>query len=67
MKGTVVEIENEFAALLQKDGTFVKTRNNNLKIGDVVNMKEATINKKRKFSTIAAAVAMFVMLVGGGQ
>ncbi len=66
MKATVLEIKKGFAALMQEDGTIVKTKSRNLKIGDVVNMKEVKIHKKGRFTAIVAAAAMFVMLLGGG-
>lgn len=66
MKATVLEIKDGFVALLQEDGTIVKTRNRNYKIGEVVKMKENRARKRVKISAIAAAAAVLVMLMGVG-
>ena len=66
MKATVLEIKEGFAALMQEDGTIVKIKSRNLMIGDVVNMKETKLLKKGRLSSVVAAAAMFVMLIGGG-
>lgn len=62
MRAVVLEIKGYNAALLLDDGTIVKRRNRNFTVGDVVNIKG---NSMRRYSAIAA-VAMFVMLLGGG-
>ena len=46
MKATVMEITGKHAVLLTKDGTFIKMKCRNLKIGDVVSVKET-----KKFKT----------------
>jgi hypothetical protein len=65
MKATVLEIKKGFAALMQEDGTIVKSKSGNLKIGDVINMNEMKIHKKGRFTAFVAAAAMFVMMLGG--
>ena len=66
MKAVVMEIKDGYAALLQDDGSFVKLKDNNFKIGDVVNMKKNTMRRKGRFSAMVAAAAVLVMLVGAG-
>lgn len=66
MKAVVVEIKEGYAALLKENGSFVKMRNRNFKIGDVVNMKENTARRKGRFGAMVAAAALFAMLIGAG-
>jgi len=66
LKAVVVEIKDGYAALLQNDGRVVKMKNRNFTIGDVIYVKEKTIWRKGRVSAVVAAVAMFMMLLGGG-
>lgn len=63
MKAVVVQIKDEYAALLQDNGIVVKKKNENYSIGDVVIMKEKSIRKKWK---VAVAAVMFFMLTSVG-
>lgn len=62
MKGVIVEIRGDMAAILSDDGYIVKVKNKNYEIGQEVeiNMKS---NFKLKFVAIAAAC--FMLLFGG--
>jgi len=63
MRAVVVEIKNNYAALLQDDGIIVKKKNENYKIGDVVTVREKSITKKFRF---AVAAAVFFSIIGVG-
>lgn len=65
MKATVVQIDGKYAVLLQEDGSFMKMKTMNLKIGDVVNKKDKNVLNMKKFSSMIAA-ALFAALLGGG-
>lgn len=65
MKSTVVQIKGKYAVLLQEDGSFIKMKTMNLRIGDVVNMKEKNVCLKSKFGSMVSA-ALFAVLIGGG-
>ena len=65
MKATVVESKDGFAAVLKEDGTIMKMKSEELKIGDVIMIKEKSNQPKRRLAAIVAAAAMFLMMVGG--
>ncbi len=65
MKATVVQIDGKYAVLLQEDGSFMKMKIMNLKIGDVVNKKDKNVLNMKKFGSMIAA-ALFAVLIGGG-
>lgn len=65
MKATVVQIDGKYAVLLQEDGSFMKMKTMNLKIGDVVNKKDKNVLNMKKFGSMIAA-ALFAVLIGGG-
>ena len=63
MKGIVVEIENNRAAVLGDDGRVAKVRNRNYQIGESIHM-ETRRTSGRKFGTMAACLVALLM-VGG--
>ena len=63
MKGIVVEIENNRAAVLGDDGRVSKVRNRNYQIGESIHM-ETRRTSGRKFGTMAACLVALLM-VGG--
>ena len=64
MKAVIVEIKNDFAAILSDDGRILKVRNNNYAIGQVIEMNQNKLFKTRKFAAIAASAAAFILLCG---
>ncbi|SHK19996.1 Anti-sigma factor N-terminus [Anaerobranca californiensis DSM 14826] len=64
MKKVVLETKGKEAILLQEDGTFIKVKNKNYKIGDKVEVKSSVFNKKTILSL--AASILFFLIVGGG-
>jgi hypothetical protein len=66
MKAVALEIKDGYAALLQEDGTVIRMKNRNYKIGDVINMRESRMSRNKGFSIFVAAAAMFIMLAGSG-
>lgn len=68
MKATVLQIEDGYAVMLLDDGTIIKTKtkDRNLMIGKVLNMKEVNKQRKSRFGIALAITAMFVVMLGGG-
>lgn len=68
MKATVLQIEDGYAVILLDDGTIIKTKtkDRNLKIGKVLDMKEVNKQRKSRFGIALAITAMFVVLLGSG-
>ena len=66
MKAVVLEIKENFAALLFDDGRILKVKNNNYAIGQVIEMNKRKVCITKKFAAIAASVAAFIMLCGTG-
>lgn len=68
MKATVLQIEDGYAVILLDDGTIIKTKtkDRNLMIGKVLDMKEVNKQRKSRFGIALAITAMFVVLLGSG-
>jgi len=68
MKATVLQIEDGYAVMLLDDGTIIKTKtkDRNLRIGKVLNMKEVNKQRKSRFGIALAITAMFIVMLGGG-
>ncbi|MCX7709742.1 MAG: anti-sigma factor domain-containing protein [Clostridia bacterium] len=67
MKAVIVEIKNQYAVALDKNGAFIKIRNSgNLKVGNEIDLPAArsviSINSWQKVSSLAAAVLLFLSL-----
>lgn len=58
MKGIVIEINNNQAAVLSDNGAVVKIKNKNYETGQVVRMKENKMNFIKKAGSIAAVLAV---------
>lgn len=58
MKGIVIEINNDQAAVLSDNGAVVRIKNKNYKTGQVVKMKENKMNFIKKAGSIAAVLAI---------
>lgn len=63
MKGIVVDIENNRAAVLGDDGRVTKVRNRNYQIGESIQM-ETKRTSGRRFGTMAACLVAVLMLGG---
>jgi hypothetical protein len=63
MKAVVVEIKNDFAAVLSDDGCFTKVKNNNYKMGQVIEVNRNKVPMKKKVVICAASAAF---LIAGG-
>ncbi|MBF7097374.1 anti-sigma factor domain-containing protein [Alkalibacter mobilis] len=66
MKAVVTEIRDEYAALLLEDGSFIKVKNKNYLMGEVLEMNEIKVKKSPKFIGWVSAAAVFVMMLGVG-
>lgn len=64
MKNIIVEVKGKDAILLQGDGTFIKIRNKNFKVGDRVEVKDKMFNKKTILSLAASII--FMLILGSG-
>lgn len=58
MKGIVIDINNDQAAVLSDNGAVVKIKNKNYETGQVVTMKENKMNFIKKAGSIAAVLAI---------
>ena len=66
MKSVVVEIRDDFAAILTDDGCITKIKNHNYTIGQVIELKKNTIFKTKKFAACAAATVLVLLGLSGG-
>ncbi|MBR5421050.1 MAG: hypothetical protein IK115_07895 [Lachnospiraceae bacterium] len=66
MKAVVLEIKNEYAAVLRTDGTMEKIRNAGYSVGQEIELKPRSLVYRPVFRNIAAAAALFVLLIGMG-
>lgn len=66
MKSVVVEIKNDFAAILSDDGSIVKVKNKNYVIGQVIVMKKQKKHLSKKVGLLVASVAAVVITGGVG-
>jgi len=64
-KATVLEIKDGHAALLREDGVFVKSKNRNYKVGDVILMEEQSLWGRRKIFASLAAAMLITFLSSG--
>lgn len=62
MKAIVVELKNEFAAVLSDDGCVITVKNNNYEIGQIIQIKKQRVQIYKKISMFAASAAAFVIL-----
>ena len=64
MKALVMEIREDKAIVLKDDGTFEKIKNAGYSVGESIDIKKSPkiIRFSRKFSAIAAIVAVFVLV-----
>ncbi|MEG2096977.1 MAG: hypothetical protein RRY65_02300, partial [Pseudoflavonifractor sp.] len=67
MNAIIVELKGAFAAALSDDGNVVRIENDNYVIGQVIEMKEMTSQKKTMLSRMIAAAACLVLLCGLGS
>lgn len=58
MKGIVIDINNDQAAVLSDNGAVAKIKNKNYETGQVVRMKENKMNLMKKAGSIAAVLAI---------
>lgn len=66
MKCVIVEIKNNYAAVLSDNGSIIKIRNNNYQIGEEIEMKNTTKKSKNKIYALAASAAATILIVGAG-
>ena len=66
MKGVIVEIRNDYAAILSDNGSIIKIKNNNYQIGEEIQMKNTTKKSKKKIYALATSVACAILMVGTG-
>lgn len=66
MKGVIVEIRNDYAAILSDNGSIIKIKNNNYQIGEEIQMKNTTKKSKMKIYALATSVACAILMVGTG-
>lgn len=66
MKGVIVEIRNDYAAVLSDNGNIVKIKNNNYQIGEEIQMKNTIKKSKKKIYALAASVAATILIAGTG-
>ncbi len=64
-KATVLEIKNGQVALLRDDGIFVRRKNKNYSIGDVIMVEEHRFWQNRWLSSAVAAVLLLAMVSTG--
>lgn len=65
MKGIVLEIKNNEAAILSDDGAISKVKNKNYEIGQVIIMKEKKKFKSKFIASAAGLVAAMVVFATG--
>lgn len=65
MKGIVLEIKNNEAAILSDDGAISKAKNKNYKIGQVIRLKEKKIFKSKFIASAAGLVAAMAISATG--
>lgn len=65
MKAVILEVKNGYAAVLKDDGTVVKIKDEDYKVGDVIRMKDKKPLFNKKWGTLVAALLIFAM-VGTG-
>ena len=63
MKTVIVRIENRYATALRDDGTFVRVKNQNYSVGQVIFMKNQSVSEKIVWAASAAA-AVFILSLG---
>jgi len=66
MKGVIVEIRNDYAAVLSDNGSIIKIKNNNYQIGEEIQMKNTTKKSKKKIYALAVSVACAILIAGTG-
>lgn len=66
MKGVIVEIRNDYVAVLSDNGSIIKVKNNNYQIGEEIQMKNTIKKSKKKIFALAASVACATLIVGTG-
>lgn len=65
MKAVIVEIRGGFAVALSDDGCIVKVKNEDYRMGQVIEMKE-TVKKRIRFASTVAAAAAVAIVCGVG-
>jgi hypothetical protein len=65
MKAVVVELKNDFAAVLSDEGCIIKVKNNNYDIGQVIQINRPHSRLPKLIGTFAASAAVFVALSVG--
>ena len=67
MKAVVVEIKNQYVAVLTDDGTIIKVKNKNYALGQVIqlNNESPLISINKKIATFVASVAAIAVLGTG--
>ena len=66
MKGVIVEIRNDYAAVLSDNGSIIKIKNNNYQIGEEIQMKNTIKKSKKKIYALAASAAATILMTGIG-
>lgn len=65
MKAVVVELQNDFAAVLSDDGCVTTVKNNNYEVGQIIQIKKRSSHLTKKISAFAASAAAFAILGTG--
>lgn len=66
MKSIIVEIKDDYAAVLSDDGCITKVKNNNYSIGQVIELKKHRIHNTKKLAACAASAAILILGLGTG-
>lgn len=66
MKSVIVEIKNDFAAILSDDGSVTRIRNRNYVVGQVIemNVSKASITKRLVLGVASVAMLVFTTSIG---
>lgn len=66
MKAVVVELKNDFAAVLSDDGCIKSIKNQNYKIGQVIKLNPSGIHISKELRILAASAAIIFIALGSG-
>jgi hypothetical protein len=65
MKSVVVEIKNNFAAVLSDDGTITKVKNKRYVVGQTIELAGNNTNHIMKYASLAASIAILIFGISG--
>lgn len=65
MKSVVVEIKNDFAAVLSDNGTITKVKNKSYVVGQTIEIVGHKTNNIMKYASLAASIAILILGISG--